>query len=54
MPELMIKQAHVVAKELLKPENTAVYQACIDMTNLVKRPQVVHSADEIILNMHKP
>jgi len=54
MPELMIKQAHVVARELLKPENTAVYQACIDMTNLVKRPQVVHSADEIILNMHKP
>lgn len=54
MPELMIKQAHVVARELLKPENKAVYQACIDMTNIVKRPQVVHSADEIILNMHKP
>jgi hypothetical protein len=47
LPELMIKQAHVVARELLKPENARLLQASQDQTKIGQQQPVATSADDI-------
>jgi hypothetical protein len=53
MPQLMIKQAHVVAREMLKPENAIIYQACMDLSKQ-KQQTVAGSADDILNNFKNP
>jgi hypothetical protein len=53
MPELMVKQAHVVARELFKPENAILYKACLDLSN---PPQQTanNTFNDIIINFRNP
>ena len=51
MPELLVKQGHVVAKELLKPENAKVYNACLDQRTIALAQPIANSSDEIIANL---
>ena len=53
MPDIMIKQAHVVTRELLKPENLRVYKACIDQSKIGRTQPVASSSFEIIANLKK-
>lgn len=50
LPELMIKQAHVVARELLKPENAWLYQASQDQIRVGQTQPIATSADAIFSN----
>jgi hypothetical protein len=50
LPELMIKQAHVVARELLKPENAWLYQASQDQIRIGQTQPIATSADAIFSN----
>lgn len=54
LPELMIKQAHVVARELLKPENARLYQASQDQTKIGQQQPIATSADDIFSNSANP
>jgi len=51
MPELLVKQGHVVARELLKSENAKIYKACIDQRNVALTKSVVNSSDDILANI---
>jgi hypothetical protein len=53
MPQLMIKQAHVVAREILKPENAMIYQACADLSK-PKQQKVANSVEDILTNFRNP
>jgi hypothetical protein len=50
LPEIMVKQAHVVAREMLKPENKLIYKAVIDLVAKTTRTNPL-SADEILSNI---
>lgn len=50
LPEIMVKQAHVVAREMLKPENKLIYKAVIDQVAKTRRVNPL-SADEILSNI---
>lgn len=53
MPEMVIKQCHVIARELAKPENKDILQAAIDMVKIRKHRATmsltVEQAKEIIM-----
>ena len=51
MPELLVKQGHVVARELSKPENAKIYKACLDQRTVALTRPVVNSSDEILANI---
>ena len=51
MPELLVKQGHVVAKQLLKPENARIHKACLDQRTIAASQAVVQSSDDIIGNL---
>jgi hypothetical protein len=52
LPELMVKQSHVVAREIIKPENKFIFQAAIDQA---KKSQEVNplGLDDILANIFK-
>lgn len=53
MPEILVKQGHVVARELSKPENSRIYQACLDQRTIQLSQPTVNSSNEIIANLRK-
>lgn len=53
MPEIMVKQAHVVARELLKPENARIYQASLDQGKIGQHQLPADSSLDIISNLRR-
>lgn len=51
MPELMVKQAHVVAREMLRPENVAIYNAVVATSKDRAAPEVDESVDNILARL---
>jgi hypothetical protein len=51
MPELLVKQGHVVARELSKPENAKIYKACMDQRTVALTRPAVNSSDDILANI---
>ena len=50
LPELMVKQAHVVAKEIHKPENIHIYNAVVNQGKKLFKPSNL-STDTILSNI---
>jgi hypothetical protein len=56
MPELVLKMSHVVAREIVKPENAKIYQAMLDLPRRGQEANVNHDSDivlDYILNKNK-